>query len=449
MMSGDLKIITDFCQQYDMLPRGCRVLACVSGGADSMCLLDVLSRLAPELGFSVTAAHFNHNLRGAESDGDEAFVREYCAAVGVPVLVGSGDVAGEAARRGKGTEETARDMRYSFFRSAADECGAARIATAHNADDNLETILLHLARGSGLRGLGGIPPVRGDIIRPLLPLTRAEIEEYDAARNIPWRLDSTNLSDDCSRNALRHHVLPVLRGINPRVSAAALGTSELLREDDAYLDSLALDFVREHAASGRVPVSELVRLPRPISSRAVRILWGAGLTKEHVAAVMALALSPDPSARLSLPALTLRREYGYIVPDGGDRSFSPLPLALDRHIIIDGSGIELYCEKTVAENEIYNSLTTFLIKCDNIRGELSVRPRMTGDSIRLPGRNGSKSLKKLFIERRIPAARRGLVPVIADEEGVLAVFGIGCDIRALPQVGDDALKITIKEKEND
>ena len=170
-----LETIKALTTEYDMLPRGGTVLCAVSGGADSMCLLHLLHTWAGEGGFRVAAAHYNHNLRGAESDRDAAFVAEWCAGQDIPCVIGAGDVAHEARARGLGVEETARQMRYEFLRGAADAMGCGRIATAHSADDNLETLLLHLVRGAGLHGLAGIPPRRGVVVRPLLTTSRAEI----------------------------------------------------------------------------------------------------------------------------------------------------------------------------------------------------------------------------------------------------------------------------------
>ena len=187
-----LETIKALTTEYDMLPRGGTVLCAVSGGADSMCLLHLLHTWAGEGGFRVAAAHYNHNLRGAESDRDAAFVAEWCAGQDIPCVIGAGDVAHEARARGLGVEETARQMRYEFLRGAADAMGCGRIATAHSADDNLETLLLHLVRGAGLHGLAGIPPRRGVVVRPLLTTSRAEIVAYLEANGVPtWRTAAT------------------------------------------------------------------------------------------------------------------------------------------------------------------------------------------------------------------------------------------------------------------
>ena len=171
-----LESVKNLTTEYDMLPQGARVLCAVSGGADSICLLHLLHDLSAEGGFTVAAAHYHHGMRGEVADADAAFVEAFCKERDIPCVVERGDVYGEAQRLGLGVEETGRKLRYDFLRRTAEELNCDRIATAHNADDNAETVLLHLIRGSGLRGLTGIPVVRGDIVRPLLTTPRDKIE---------------------------------------------------------------------------------------------------------------------------------------------------------------------------------------------------------------------------------------------------------------------------------
>jgi len=429
-----------------MLPRGAVILACVSGGADSMCLLHLLLALSERGGFSVAAAHYNHRLRGAESDGDEAFVRDFCAARGVPLFTGSGDTAAEAARTGRGIEETARSLRYAFFRGAAEKACASRIATAHTADDNAETMLLHFARGAGLRGLCGIPPVRGGIVRPLLTVTRAEVDEYLAENAVPHREDSSNAGDDYARNRIRHAVVPVLRGINPAFSENAAASAELLRSDEAYLASLADAFIAGSCADGSVPRRGLAALPFPVASRAVRMLAGTELTSGHVAAVLRMAESGGPSDALSLPETMVRCEYGRLVfgpaKTAGFDAFCPLP---GEKRTVQAAGVVISCDNGIFPGGIHKSLNTFLFKSSAICGKIIVRPRLPGDRIRFAGSGCTKSLKKLFIEKTIPAVRRASVPVIADDQGPLAIVGVGRSDRALPACGDSVIIISAEE----
>ena len=236
--NGLVRTAADTIRRYDMLRPGEAVLAALSGGADSVSLLLVLQ----SLGYEVRAFHLNHCLRGAESDRDEAFCRALCAKRGVPLTVVRVDIA--ALSQGKAVEETARRERYAQLEKAADGC---KIATAHTADDNLETVLFHLVRGSGARGLAGIPPVRGNIIRPLLNAERREIEAFLRENGQDYVTDSSNLSDDYTRNRLRHSVLPVLREINPAAAQSALRLGQQLRQDEQTLGALAADCL--HAAA--------------------------------------------------------------------------------------------------------------------------------------------------------------------------------------------------------
>ena len=228
--NGLLRSAADTIRRYDMLRQGERVLVALSGGADSVSLLLVLQAL----GYEVRAFHLNHCLRGAESDRDEAFCRALCAERGVPLHVGRCDIA--ALSQGKAVEETARRERYRLLERAAER---DKVATAHTADDNLETVLFHLVRGSGAKGVSGIPPVRGAVIRPLLFAERREIEAFLRENGQDYVTDSSNLSDDYTRNRLRHSVLPVLREINPAAAQSALRLGEQLRQDEACLGGQA------------------------------------------------------------------------------------------------------------------------------------------------------------------------------------------------------------------
>ena len=203
----------DFCEKYNMFPKDGIILCAVSGGKDSMYLLYQMRELAPKYGFRISCAHFNHCLRGEEADQDQKFVENRCIELGIPCIVGSADVKTYALENGIGTEEAARILRYEFLEKTADEIGAERIATAHTADDNAETILFNLVRGSGLKGLCGIPPVRGRIIRPMLQITTEEVLRYLDEHRIRHVEDSTNSQDDYTRNKIRHRIVPELKGL--------------------------------------------------------------------------------------------------------------------------------------------------------------------------------------------------------------------------------------------
>lgn len=387
-----------------MVSPGDTVICALSGGADSVAMTFAFYLIKESLGIHLEAAHFNHHLRGEESDGDEAFVRAFCDRYDIPLHVGFAHVTPGK----KGLEAAARDARYGFLRSLN-----GKIATAHTADDNAETVLMHLIRGTGLKGLGGITPVSGNVIRPMLTITRQEVEDFLQEWCLSHIEDSSNESDAFLRNRIRHHVMPLLRQENPKIgenlSQMALG----LRQEEDYL-SQAVEF-------DTIPtVPELKNLHPAIRSRMIgSFLKGAGVREPegaHISQVEALLHSPRPSAKVTLPGnVTVARNYDKLEVL---KQQGPLPETV---LTIPGKtvlpGWEVLCTPT---EELLNTTDTFTVVP---KGQIILRSRRSGDTLRLSG--GSKSLKKLFIDRKIPAAQRDSLPVLADEGGILGVYSIG------------------------
>lgn len=427
---------------HSLLPAGSRVLCAVSGGADSVCLLSLLRERAD---LTVLCAHYNHRLRGAESDRDEVFVRDLCARWGVPCHAGGGDVAAYAAQRGLGTEEAARELRYAFLQKTAGETGADCIATAHTMNDNAETVLLNLARGTGLRGLCGIPPRRGNIVRPLLGATRRQVEAYLTARDIPWVEDSTNRTDDYARNRARHHVLPGLEELHAGAVENIGRMTDALREDEEYLSGEARAF-REKYPPDRLPVRELLALPAPVRNRVLGQAAGGSLGRDHRQMLLALCRSADPSGECDVPGLRVRREYDWLIFGGGEEAKLPdRTLTVGRELLLPEAGLAVFAKNCLKTNEVQSSFNTFCFSCANIYGKISVTSRREGDKLLLAGRNGTRSVKKWMIDARIPRARRALVPVLRDDAGILAVYGMGQSARAVPKPGEPYIKIEIRE----
>jgi tRNA(Ile)-lysidine synthase len=437
--------INALADRHGMLPAGATVLCAVSGGADSVCLLHVLKGLGRDL--RLVCAHYNHRLRGPESDRDEAFVRTLCAELGIPLTVGGGDVAAFARETGMGIEEAARTLRYAFLEQEADGVGAGRIATAHTADDNAETLLLNLVRGTGLRGLGGIPPVRGRIVRPLLTVTRREVEAYLLENGLPHVEDSSNGRDDFARNRLRHAVLPVLAELNDNFLQNAADTARLNREDEAFLTALAGEFIVSHdSEAGRpgLPLEELLELPGPVVSRVFRILAGGTLSVANTEALFALCRSDNPSAELHLPGMTVRREYDKLIFG------AEVPVVLRTRTVEPGeylelpeAGLALRCGFLPSCKGFHSSFNTFFFQYEKICGKLLVKSRSEGETISLLGRQGTHSIKKLMIDAKIPRVKRGLVPVIADDLGPLALYGFGQAKRCAAVPGERTIKIEL------
>ena len=402
-----------FAREQNLMAPGDTVICAVSGGADSVAMLFALYLLREKLGITLEAAHFNHNLRGEESLRDETFVRELCARYEIPLHVASGEI-----RSGKkGLEAAARDARYAFLEGLP-----GKIATAHTADDNAETILMHLVRGTGLKGLGGIAPQRGKLIRPMLGITRREVEDFLAEWHLPHVEDSTNETDAFLRNRLRHHVMPLLAAENPRIAENLSQMALRLREDEACLSQLS------HYET--LPEVETLRtLPSAVRSRMLeRFLKENGVREPedvHIAQAEALVFSDSPSASAAFPGgVTLSRQYGHLTANPTGEAFSPVTLTCPGST--EAAGIRITCEPAGELAQSENLLTV----CPS--GKISIRPRQTGDKIRLSG--GSKSLKKLFIDRKIPAADRERIPVACDETGILGVYSIGVNLDRAAQI---------------
>ena len=439
-------------REETLFPPGCRVLCAVSGGADSVCLLHSLWQMRGRLGISVAAAHYNHQLRGAESDRDEDFVRALCAQLGeIPLVVERGDVAGEAQVSGRGLEETARELRYAFLRRAAAELGASVIATAHNADDNAETVLLHLIRGSGLRGLTGIPVVRGDIVRPLLTTPRDKIELYNKSYGLSWVTDSSNRDERFTRNRVRRQVLPLLDEICPGVRERLNRTAALLREDEDCLMEQAERLAGQAEGDRweqRIPAELLREHHRAVSVRVIRILLGRlrrgneDCSAVHLDGVLELCRGNAPSAWLPLPGgLTAGREYDMLVLSTRQPSLPLAGTALAMPGVTRTAHWTLECRRVEYRGEGQQPFR-FYLSCD--AGAVTLRSRQTGDRLERPGRPG-KAVKKLLIDEKIPLRIRDTLPVLEIGGHLAAVAGLGADRAYLPQMGAPCWEITVQQ----
>ena len=395
--------LLSFIRVHNMVQPGDTVICAVSGGADSMALLWAMELLKDKLGIRLEAAHFNHHLRGEESDRDAAFVKAFCNAHNIPLHMGEGNVkAGE-----KGLEAAARNARYAFLQSLS-----GKIATAHTADDNAETVLMHLIRGTGLKGLGGISPVRETIIRPMLTVTRQEVLAFLEEQGISHVNDSSNEEDDFLRNRIRHHVMPLFRQENPSIGENLSATALRLRQDEEMLDALA---------QPTTDVAALRELPPAIQTRVLgKLLSGFGVKEPegtHIKLLRRVVYSENPSAYGAFPGnVTVGRHYNKLVKLENAAALGVYSLNCPGQTEIPELGAVVTCRKP-AQNPV-----GFLVR---FYGNPVLRSRAEGDTITLSG--GTKTLKKLFIDKKIPAAQRNRIPVIADDLGVAAVIGIGVD----------------------
>lgn len=429
---------TTDCFRYDLIPEGSAVLCALSGGADSMYLL---CRLL-ESGCSVHAAHYNHQLRPT-APRDEQFVRDWCRDHGVPLTVGGGNVAAHAAAAGLGIEEAARELRYAFLRWTAAEAGCGLIATGHHAGDNAETVLMNLIRGCGTNGLSGIPELRDGIVRPMLNVTRNQIEAYLTAHGVPHVEDETNSDLSYTRNRIRRQLIPLLEALNPQAVAHISSAARRAAEDEEELSRQGerLLSCRTESEEGIfIPVSPLNSAPRPIALRALKSL-APGAGSVHLEGLLALCQSSDPAARLDIPGGTVRRVYGELLfTEGSVLAPSPLPLCEG---IQSWGGWTIRCTPATCPPKAYTDPTLFYLK----NGSYLIRARQEGDTLRL-GRRPEKTLKKLMIEAHVPRHLRSRVPVLADSRGrAAAAGGFGPHWDALAQPGTNCLQITIDKGE--
>ena len=413
----------DLIQTYDMLPSGGTVLCAVSGGADSMCLLAWLLELGPKYGCAVAAAHYNHGLRGAQGDADEAFVRNWCAGHSVPFYAGRGDVASAAKEHGWSIEEAGRNLRYAFLSETAEQIGALRVATAHNRGDNAETVLLNLIRGTGLTGLSGIAPVRGIFVRPLLDTPRQEIEDYLAGRGIPHVEDRTNTDPAHTRNRIRHEVLPLLRQLNPRVEEALVQTAGVLRQEDAYLHTAAERVccqVERRGESAALERKALLELPAALQGRVVRSMLDLlQISKKD------MVRRSGPTAQISLPRGVVAKNDCdfFVLTAGGSRPWQCAALSPVGEAVLGPWRIECRVQRGAAEKKplrlILNNAALHAPVCADRWRESG---RMT-----LPGKDSSRSLKRLFVDAGLSVREREETPVIYVGGRPAAALFVGVD----------------------
>lgn len=455
-------------QKHQMIQQGDQIAAGVSGGADSVALLDFLARLAPSWSLSVTVCHLNHGLRGAEAARDEAFTRALAEKYNLPFRSRGEDVSLFAGERRCSVEEAGRLLRYAFFRECAGEEG--KIATAHTLSDSMETVLLNLCRGTGVRGLRGIPPVRGNIIRPLSDCTRREVEDYCRERNLDYVTDSTNLAPEYSRNRLRLEVIPRLEELNPSLPAAFAGlmarmegqwemtrqlaeeAKERLRREDGQLDrpgllslpppvreAILLDWLGEAGNQSARLVEEMEAAARRGRGE---VQLGKGIFFTVRGERVGLAVRrpvekniPPLEIRLRLKELE-RLETPLFFPLGGGRRLKITPIPGKK---------EKLAEK-INKSALKNGLD-----CGRIKGTVLLRRKSPGDRM-APAwrRTGSHPLKKLCQEAKIPPERRQELVVAEDAGGIIWAEGFGADRRCAPT--PDSRRVCVWEvvtEEND
>ena len=425
-----------------MIERG-TVIAAYSGGADSSCLLRMLDVWCRENGVRLCACHLNHMIRGESADRDEAFCAAECSGLGIEFHSERIDVPALAERCGMGLEEAAREARYRFFDDVSEKLtgrrGGAVVATAHNSDDNLETVILNMVRGSGLKGMCGIPPVRdGRFIRPLLNDSSASIRAWCSENGVGYVEDETNESTEYSRNRVRRLIVPELRNLSDDPEKAVSRMCALLRSDEDFLSSEASGHVLADGVSAAV--GDLKRLHPAVLSRVFRILYSnctggcENLSSLHIESLSKALGGDSVNSEVTLPggvsAVFDREKVRFAARDGEN---APYDTGVTECAPGDTVDNELFAMSFSLEDaggneknddsfiNIYNSYIQTVLDFDKIKGTLRIRLRAEGDTYRIRGVN--RKVRKLFNEKKITPYDRARLPVVLDDSGIIWIPG--------------------------
>lgn len=397
-------------EKYKMLSYGDSVVAAVSGGADSMAMLSFLLSVKDAYNLSITVAHIEHGIREKESVDDALFVKQFCEDNSLTFRLKTIDAVKEAQESKMGVEEYSRKVRYDFFNSL----GCDKIATAHNLSDNAETLIFRLVRGSGLKGAGGIPPVRGNIIRPLIEVSSEEIRRFCNENGINYRVDSTNLSDDYSRNLIRNKVMPLFAEINSSYENVVNSFICDAREDYAYIEKNSESAYKDCFVDNKLSLIKLSQYDNAIKKRVVMLYFeknGVSIDRLHLDNVCKIIQMPSKVQIKGNVFAVSNKDFLRIA------DFSSSQNAFT------------FIKKVLNISEFNKNTVDFYCDYDKINGSVTVRKRKDGDSVKPAGRGCTKSFKKLFNELSVPVEERDFCNVVCDDDGVIGVCGICCDER--------------------
>lgn len=442
--------VIELLKKYDMLNPCDFVVAGVSGGADSLALLHFLKFGLKEYRLNLQACHLNHMLRGEESLRDQHHVEQLCREWDIPLRVEQVDVANIARTEKMTLEETGRQARYRLFQQLAGERG--KIATAHTLSDRYETMLFHLTRGTGLKGLCAIPPKRENIIRPLLSITREEVEAYCSEHHIPYMTDSTNLNPEYSRNKIRLEVIPRLQEINPNAVEQAGRTLSLLEQDSAYLERFAAEELEACREGDGLSIQKLSGEPA-IRNRVLR-QW---LAEQHVTTdydTLERIVNLSQNGKLNISGnrfCVITDGVLRLTEEGESQLYFAFPLTEAQMVEMPSGATYSFLwaekEKLNSIQEIFKNSTYKYIDSQKIVGKLMIRQRQTGDQICIFPRKITKSIKKLFNEAKIPIEMREKLFVICDECGIIYVENFGFDQRVAPSAESESYLVICKQED--
>jgi len=464
--------VLNFIQGQRLLSGQQKLLVAVSGGPDSVCLLHLLVKLRGKLGISLHAAHLDHQLRGADSEADAQYVAELARQLEIPVTIQHRDVKRYQARHRLSMEEAAREVRYTFLAQTAQSIGTDRVATGHTVDDQIETILMHLIRGTGTRGLRGLQPSSLwqssgkslTIIRPLLPVSREETDNYCHYHQLMPRLDASNLSLAPLRNRIRQQLIPLLQSYNPGVAEALLRTARIASEDFALLDKEVTrawgEIVREQEGTIILDKEKFLQLPtslkRYLLRKSIEKLLGdlKDIETRHIEGIL-FSLSKPAGKRISLPeGLIFSIEYDKYLLGTDPAALSPFPILEQDELALEIPGktqlpgwqVEATTIDRKQMTEENNDFTAYF-DFDKTGSELSLRHRRPGDRFQPLGMSQPKKINEFMIDSKIPLAWRRQIPLICAKGNIIWVVGWRIDERA--KVARDTKQILCLKFERD
>ena len=441
--------VRDWIKHHDLLPWGGNVLAACSGGADSLVLVDLLAEYHAEGMIRLFVAHFDHRLRGEASTRDAEFVRQFCLERNLPFFGGAADVREKMRLAGGSLEEVARYLRYEYLHSVLIQVGGGLIATGHHKDDQAETVLLNLIRGSGSRGLAAMQKRRDDIVRPLLCLKRNEIEQYCRERNLQPRTDESNCNVEYYRNRVRHELIPLVQQrFNPSLTETLCRTAEILADGQHFIHQYVLDRLSSWAlrqgTGYRLDAATFSCLPAAVQRELLMVLLEQlrgdtrGINFTHIEQIRQLFLHDNGLRRIDLPgAWQARKSYQSlyiealpVASDHSRRSLTNIPdstiLACPGETFLPGFGVTVRCSWQTSTLSPPGDLGPDKVAFDAAALQLPLyaRRRMAGDVFQPLGAVGARKLKKLLIDLKVPRDQRDVLPIIHDSAGIIAVMGL-------------------------
>jgi tRNA(Ile)-lysidine synthase len=427
--------------KYSMLSGGETVLVCLSGGADSVCLLTVLHKLKDELGLKLHAVYVDHGLRPGETPDEIEFCRKLCEGLSIPFVVKSIDVKARATESGMNKQEVARELRYGAFDEVFAEIRADRLAMGHTADDQIETFFMRFFRGSGPKGLSGIPPVRARIVRPLIEIERSSIERFLDEEGISYMTDSSNLKDDYLRNKLRLLVMPQVKKINPGIVQTVTRTMEVLREEEKYFELIVTMTLMKLISRKSDLGIELFLSPMEAMDKVIlrRVLRRAidetkglrGMEFVHIEDTIDLIKKGRHGDRLYLPkGLRVIKNYSTLVLTSEvPRRLETRVLSVPGEVVLRDISVVMKATVENVEDRDVERKTAAVFDADKVGTALTIRPREKGDIFYPIGFGKKKKLQDFFVDEKVPRDERDSIPIVASGNDIVWIAGYRGDER--------------------